>query len=505
MSPALTALLLAVPLAGCLVVLGLPQRHALPFGAAVSGLTLLDALALGASFDYSAPARMQAELDWLWVPALGIRLHLGVDGVSLPLVVLTALLTALCHLYLLGSAWSGGGQPSRPRSLVALLLLLHVGMLGTFVALDLLVFFLFFELVLVPMYAVVSGWGGPGRGAAARQFILYTLLGSGLLLVGLLVIYAQTGTLDMVALMARGGLGMSATVQVLAFLAVAGGLAVKTPMWPLHSWLPDAHTEAPTVGSVLLAGVLLKMGTYGLIRIAVPMLPAGAAAVAPFIGAFGVVGVVYAALACLAQRDLKRLVAFSSVGHMGFVLLGIATLTPVGMNAALFGNIAHGLVTGLLFFLAGGVKERYGTTHMTELGGGLLAKAPYLGSLLTFAALAGLGLPGLAGFWGEMLALLAAFEPAPVLAGGLYLTFMAVAGIGAVLTAAYFLVMLRRVTHGAVLPAWRAIAFPDLTGYELAAWTPLAVGVLVVGLWPRTVLGITDPAVRGLLAATGGG
>jgi NADH-quinone oxidoreductase subunit M len=493
----LTLFLLAIPSVGCVAVLALPERRAVGFGVAVTALTLLDAVALAASFDYGRSAVAQRSVNWPWISAIDLRFHLGVDGISLPLIVLTALLTFLCALYLARPT----AQPSRAPSLIALLLLLEVGMIGTFVALDLLLFFVFFELVLLPMYAVIAGWGGPGRVAAARQFILYTLLGSGFLLVGLLVIYAQTGTLDMVALATRNGAGLSRTVQVLGFLALAGGLAVKVPMWPLHSWLPDAHTEAPTVGSVLLAGVLLKMGTYGLVRIAVPILPEGASTIAPFLGAFGVVGIIYAALACLAQRNLKRLIAFSSVGHMGLVLLGIATLTPVGINAALFGNIAHGLITGLLFFLVGGVAERYGTTDMDKIGGGLLAVAPRLGSLLVFASVASLGMPGLAGFWGEMLAMLAAFQPNPALSRGLYLTFMIVAGIGAVLTAAYFLVMLRRVAYGVVRAPWRSLPLRDVTSFELAAWIPLVVVVVGAGLWPRALLGLTDGAVRSLLGS----
>ncbi len=320
-----------------------------------------------------------------------------------------------------------------------------------------------------------------------------------MLLVGLLVIYSQTSTLDMVRLAQQGGAGMSKGVQTLGFLFVAGGLAVKVPMWPLHSWLPDAHTEAPTVGSVLLAGVLLKMGTYGMVRIAVPMLPQGAAKLAPVLGALGVVGIVYAALACLAQRNLKRLIAFSSVGHMGFVLLGIASLTTVGINAALFGNIAHGLITGLLFFLAGGILQRYGSTDLDRLGGGMLAKAPRLGTLLVVTAVASLGLPGLAGFWGEMLAMLSAYRPDVGLNRGLYLGFMTVAGLGAVLTAGYFLVMLRKVAQGTPR---LATAVGDVTAREWVAWVPLVVLMFTAGLWPRLVLGVTDGAVRTLL---GGG
>ncbi|MFB9894411.1 complex I subunit 4 family protein [Planobispora takensis] len=458
----LPIMLLGVPMAGAAALL-VPSRMDGPargrllrvHGLAVSGVTFVLALVLAVAFDYGDPARVQFETDLTWIAGLDLRFHLGVDGISLPLVVLTALLTFLCFVYL---CWGGADSPgqllrpraggNRPRALVFTLLVLEIGMIGTFLALDLLLFFVFFEVVLIPMYFVIAVWGGRARRAAAIKFILYTLLGSVVLLLGLLLIWAQTGTLDMVALAQAHGTGMSRSVQLIAFVAVGIGLAVKTPMWPLHTWLPDAHTEAPTVGSVLLAGVLLKMGTYGFARIAIPVLPDGAVVVAPWLGAFAVIGIIYGSLACLAQRDLKRMIAYSSIGHMGFVLLGFATLNSTGVNAALFGNVAHGLITGLLFFLAGAVKERHGTADMSALGGGMLSRLPHLGSLLTFACIASLGLPGLAGFWGEMLTLLGAFEPAPGLSRPLFLTFMAIGGLGAVLTAAYFLTMLSRVTHG---------------------------------------------------------
>ncbi|MEV1200754.1 complex I subunit 4 family protein [Microbispora rosea] len=437
--------LVAVPLLGAVAAFVPAVRDsAVAWGIAVSAAVLVLAVALAAVFDYARPAEMQLQTDWPWIPGLGLRFHLGVDGVSLPLVVLTALLVFLCFVHLAGHSPAGG----RVSGLVVTLLVLEVGMLGTFLALDLLLFFVFFEVVLVPMYFVIALWGGAGRRPAAVKFILYTLLGSAVLLIGLLVVWTQAGTLDMVALAGRHGAGIARSAQILAFLAIGLGLAVKTPMWPLHTWLPDAHTEAPTVGSVLLAGVLLKMGSYGFARIAIPVLPEGAAALAPWLGAFAVAGIAYGSLACLAQRDLKRMIAYSSVGHMGFVLLGFASLTPVGLNGALFANVAHGLITGLLFFLAGAVKERYGTADMVRLGGGMLRRLPYVGSLLTFACVASLGLPGLAGFWGEMLTLLGAFRPAAGLSRPLFLVFMAVGGLGMVLTAAYFLVMLSRVTHG---------------------------------------------------------
>ncbi|MEO3795781.1 NADH-quinone oxidoreductase subunit M [Nonomuraea sp. B10E15] len=540
--------LLAVPLLGALLLLLAPRAlrpHLRAYGLVLSGVTLALAVLLVAAFDYGQAARPQFEIDQPWIPGLGLRFHLGVDGISLPLVALTALLTFLCFVYLCWGRARAGEQlmTARPRALVFTLLVLEIGMIGTFLALDLLLFFVFFEVVLIPMYFLIGIWGGEGRRAASVKFILYTLLGSVVMLLGLLLVWAQTGTLDIEALAAAHGAGMARSVQILAFVAIAVGLAVKTPMWPLHTWLPDAHTEAPTVGSVLLAGVLLKMGTYGFARIAIPVLPEGAAAVAPWLGALAVVGIVYGALACLAQRDLKRMIAYSSVGHMGFVLLGFATLTPVGINGALFANVAHGLITGLLFFLAGAVKDRYHTADMPSLGGGLLATVPRLGAVLTFASIASLGLPGLAGFWGEMLALFGAFQPANTLPRPLFLTYMVIGGLGAVLTAAYFLVMLSRVTHGRparpaerVLqgaggpspgaghpdapdgdahdtPGERPVAPLDAGGgpaeigdrpddvrtHELLAWTPLVVLILLFGLWPGLLLSLTTPAVQLLL------
>ncbi|MEZ0071464.1 NuoM family protein [Planotetraspora sp. GP83] len=506
----LLIVLLAVPLIGAAVLLIAPALGRVSaYGIAVSGVTLAVAVAVAVAFDYGRPGRMQFQTDRPWIPGLDLRFHLGLDGISLPLVVLTALLTFLCFVYLARHRPEGG----RRRALVFTLLVLEVGMIGTFLALDLLLFFVFFEVVLIPMYFVIAVWGGRDRRRAAVKFILYTLLGSAVLLLGLLAVWAQAGTLDMVDLAARHGSGIPRSAQIVAFLAIGVGLAVKTPMWPLHTWLPDAHTEAPTVGSVLLAGVLLKMGSYGFARIAIPVLPEGAAALAPWLGAFAVIGIVYGSLACLAQRDLKRMIAYSSVGHMGFVLLGFATLTPVGMNAALFGNVAHGLITGLLFFIAGAIKERYGTADMARLGGGMLRRLPYIGSLLTFACIASLGLPGLAGFWGEMLALLGAYKPAAVLSRPLFLTFMAVGGAGTVLTAAYFLVMLSRVTHGrpidTVPPGPLALVgdvpgrgrLADVTAYELAAWVPLVALTILFGVWPKALLAVTTPAVQAIFAS----
>ncbi|MCH0568664.1 NADH-quinone oxidoreductase subunit M [Streptomyces sp. MUM 136J] len=481
-----------------------PEQAVLRHGVTVTGAVLVAAIVLVLGFDHDHPSRMQATTDISWIPALDVRIHLGIDGISLPLLVLTALLTFLSALY---SYFNMPAGPS-PKAFVPLLLVLESGTLATFAVLDLLLFFLAFETVLIPMYFLIARWGGRGRAQAAWKFILYTLLGSVVMLLGLLLIGINAGTFDMVALATDNGGSLTTSVQVTAVLAIGIGLAVKTPMWPLHTWLPDAHTAAPTVGSVLLAGVLLKMGTYGFVRIVLPVAPDGFHTFAPYLAAFGVVGIIYGSLACLAlakqgaQGDLKRLIAYSSVGHMGFVLLGIASTTPTGVNGALFANIAHGLITGLLFFLVGALKDRTGTTDLDtlaeETGAALYGRAPRLGGLLAFGAVASLGLPGLAGFWGEMLALFGAFRPAAGLDRGAFLTFMAIAALGTLLTAAYMLVVVRRVCMGALPQDVPTLA--DVRGYEFAAWTPLVALTVVAGLWPRSLLGLTDPAVQQLLA-----
>ncbi|WP_209499165.1 NuoM family protein [Streptomyces sp. PvR006] len=510
----LLALIVAGPLLGAVAALlpappGLkgksPDQAVLRHGVTVTGAILLAAIVLTLGFDHDQPSRMQATTDISWIQALDVRIHLGVDGISLPLLVLTALLSFLCALYSYFKMPSG---PS-PKGFVALLLVLESGTLATFAVLDLVLFFLAFEMVLIPMYFLIARWGGEGRQAAAWKFILYTLLGSVVMLLGLLLIGVKAGTFDMVALATDNGRGLTTSVQVIAVLAIGIGLAVKTPMWPLHSWLPDAHTAAPTVGSVLLAGVLLKMGTYGFVRIVLPTAPDGMRIFAPYLAAFAVAGIIYGSLACLAlvrpgnKGDLKRLIAYSSVGHMGFVLLGIATMTPTGVNGALFANVAHGLVTGLLFFLVGAVKDRYGTADLDTLAGAtgaaLYGRAPRLGALLAFAAVASLGLPGLAGFWGEMLALFGAFEPAAGLSRPAFLTFMAIGAFGTLLTAAYLLLVVRRVCMGGPRPAGET-PIADVQGYEFAAWTPLVALTVLAGLWPAVLLGLTDPAVQKLLA-----
>jgi NADH-quinone oxidoreductase subunit M len=276
-------------------------------------------------------------------------------------------------------------------------------------------------------------------------------------------------------------------------------------MWPFHTWLPDAHTEAPTIGSVLLAGIMLKMGTYGFVRIALPVLPDGATAYAPWIGGLAAIAIVYAALACLAQKDLKRLIAFSSVGHMGFVMLGIATLTTIGIQAAIFGMVAHGVITGMLFFCVGSIYDRYHTREISEIGGGMSQSMPKMAGIFAFVAIASLGLPGLAGFWGEVMALLGSFSPneAAGLDVGLFRVFMVLGGIGTILTAGYFLWMLQRVNMGSLPDRWGASAFRDILTVEWVSWVPLLVLILVLGLVPSIVLNATEPGVNALTSIFG--
>ncbi|MFJ6134628.1 NuoM family protein [Kitasatospora sp. NPDC092286] len=511
--------LLALPLLGAALTLApvfgtdpaVADRRALRLNTVLTGAVLVLTVILAAGFDHDEPARMQATTDVSWIPAIGVRFHLGVDGVSLPLIVLTSLLTFLCALYSERRLPSGEHVPSA-RAFTGLFLLLETGMLATFAVLDLVLFFLAFEIVLIPMYFLIARWGSGAKVPAANRFILYTLLGSAVMLLGFLLVGSKAGTFDMQALAAAHGSGLSHTTQVIAALAIMIGLAVKAPAWPLHSWLPDAHTAAPTVGSVLLAGVLLKMGTYGLVRVLLPVVPDGTATLAPYLGAFAAVGIVYGSLVCLAlarsgaKGDLKRLIAYSSVGHMGFVLLGIASLTPVGVNGALFANIAHGLITGLLFFVVGALKDRYGTADLDTLAGStgaaLYGRAPRIGALLAFAAVASLGLPGLAGFWGELLAMFGAFDPAEGLSRPAFVTYMVLAGLGTLLTAAYLLIVVKRVCMGDPKQPAPVPELADLRPYEAVSWTPLAALTLLAGLWPALLLGLSDPAVKHLL---GGG
>jgi NADH-quinone oxidoreductase subunit M len=503
-----TAITLAVflPAFGAIVIAFMPSRMdrlIRGLGMLFSGAALLVGIIMLFGFDFGTHG-LQFELRASWISAISSNYHVGVDGISLPLFELTLLLSFLCTVY----TWRILPPPGRPKGFLALVLLLETGMAGTFIAFDLVLFFIFWELVLVPMYFLIGIWGSANREYAAIKFFLYTLFGSVFMLLGFLALFFKSNphTFDIIQLQANAGTGITKSLQLLIFGGLFLGFAIKVPMWPFHTWLPDAHTEAPTVGSVLLAGILLKMGTYGFVRIALPILPVAARIWAPIIAILAVIAIVYASLACLAQTDLKRLIAFSSVGHMGFVMLGIATLTTVGINAAIFGMVAHGVITGMLFFEVGSIYDRYHTRLIADIGGGMLQKMPLLAGIFGFTAIASLGLPGLAGFWGEVMALLSSYSPSHLLAGHLTLfrTLMVFGGIGTILTAGYFLWTLQRVNLGTIPEAWKEHALPDVTTIELVSWAPLLFGILLLGVFPRLVLGTTNEAVTALTKIFGG-
>lgn len=442
--------------------------------AAVIGAATLAASLVLVGLVRDGAAKISGEVDIAWIDPLGARLHVGVTALSWPFLLLTALLGVLCCVWLVDA------DTSPP--LVALVLAISGSALGVFASLDLLLFFIFFELALIPMWFVIAWWGDPldpaGRRRAATRFLLFTVSGSALLLVGIVLVALDQGTLQIPDI--TGG-------PLAAAVLIALGLAVKTPVVPLHTWLPDAHSKAPTVGSVLLAGVLLKLGTYGLLLLGVSMLPESFARVAPYLATAGVVGIVWSALACYAQDDLKRLIAYSSIGHMGFVVLALSTMSQVGIAAAVFGSVAHGLITGLLFFSAGSLKDRFDTSSMAAIGRGLYARTPWLAVTIVFAAVASMGLPGLAGFWGELLSLRAAYEVGDVLARPLAWTALGVALLGVALTTAYFVRVIRLLAQGEPEP--RADD-RDLILREGVVIGALVASILVLGLAPGLLLGL---------------
>jgi NADH-quinone oxidoreductase subunit M len=453
-------------------------------------------------FDFGNAGTMQFVDEKTWIPLIKSSYYIGLDGISLPLYFLSMVITLLVVIYSLDHIPS----PGNPKAFFALMLVLQTGMAGTFIAQDLILFFVFFELVLLPMYFMIGVWGGENRQYASLKFFLYTMFGSALMLVAFLALFFKTGAESFaIPYLIENGGAIAKNVQIWIFAGMFIGFAVKVPMFPFHTWLPDAHTQAPTQGSVILAAILLKLGTYGFVRIAIPVLPEAAKAWAPYIGGLAVIGIIYGALGCLAQTDMKRLIAFSSVAHMGFVMLGISTLTSFGMTAAMFGMVAHGLITGMLFFVAGSVKERYHTLEIARLGG-LLKQMPHLGWILGFSCMASLGLPGLAGFWGEFPAILSAYSPAEGLNETVFRVYMVIAALGTVLAAAYLLWLFQRVAFGEPKPEFAGDghghddhAFHDVNKFEWFAWTPLLIAILVFGVVPNLMFKVLDPAVQVVL------
>jgi NADH-quinone oxidoreductase subunit M len=493
-----------IPVVGAVLVMLVPKSTDDVGVKAVALVTTLATAAVGVmllvDFNYDEAGTLQYGVNEGWIDVINSRYIMGLDGISLPMVALTLLVVPLCVIY----SWNHLPEPGKPKAFFTLLLILETGMVGTFLAEDLILFFVFFEVVLLPMYFMIGVWGGPNRQYAAIKFFLFTLFGSALMLVSFLALYflVPDPTFAIQDLPA-GAEGIAHSTQLWIFGGMFLGFGIKVPMFPFHTWLPDAHTEAPTVGSVILAAVLLKLGTYGFIRIAVPILPEAAKDWAPYIGLLAVIGIIYGALGCLAQTDMKRLIAFSSVAHMGFVMLGIATLTDFGFNAAIFGMVAHGLITGMLFFCAGSVKDRYHTLEIRRLGG-LLTQVPHLGWILGFSAMASLGLPGLAGFWGEFPAILSAYNPAEGLPVETFRTYMVIAALGTVLAAGYLLWLYQRTTFGTPKDEFADEPIAQLSIYEYVAWAPMLLLIVVLGVYPNLVFSVTDPAVMTQLRALGG-
>src|SRR6478609_4225712 len=500
-----------LPMAGVLVMLFIPRREETlvkQVGILTAALTLAVGVWTLFLFNYDKAGDQQFFVSTSWIKPIRATYTIGLDGMSLPLYILSMLITLLVMIY----SWDHIPEPGNPKAFFILMLVLQMGMAGTFIAQDLILFFVFFEVVLLPMYFMIGVWGGEQRQYASLKFFLYTMFGSALMLVSFIALFILTkGNSDPNGSFAFSwfyahGQDLATNTAVWVFAGMFIGFAVKVPMFPFHTWLPDAHTQAPTQGSVILAAVLLKLGTYGFIRIAIPILPEAAHSWAPYIGLLAVIGIIYGALGCLAQTDMKRLIAFSSVAHMGFVMLGIATLTPLGFNAAVFGMVAHGLITGMLFFLAGSVKERYHTLEIQQMGG-LLKAMPRLGWVMGFCAMASLGLPGLAGFWGEFPAILSAYAPAAGLKVETFRIFMVVAALGTVLAAGYLLWLYQRAFFGDesafVVEAEHHGHVADILPVEYIAWTPLLLGIVILGMFPNILFKMLDPAVGVALRAVG--
>ncbi len=446
-----------------------------------------------------------------WIPGLGVWLRLGADGLSVPLLLLTAVVgvvaTAL-HLHVpqphrATTPQEEGLATTSPIPVVrstdvpglatyhACLLLVLLGALVAFLAGDAVLFFVGFELVLVPMWVLVARYGDPGsdREGAALRFLMVTVLGSSLMLVGLLGVATATGTTELSRWAALAGEGIDPGAQVALAAILLTGLALKVPVFPLHTWLPWVHATAPTAGSVLLAAVLLKLGTYGIVRLVVPVVPDGFATWAPLLGGLGVAGILWASLACLVERDLKRLVAWSSIAHLGFVVLALSTGTETGLQAALFGNVAHGLISALLFVVVGGLKHRWGSADLTTARASLRETSPHLGAALVLGMAASMGLPGLAGFWGEIGAVYAAWAPAEDRPGGWFGLYAVLAAVGGALTVAYSARVLREVWSGDRLEP----RVPDAARTERYALRLLGALVLLLGVLPVLLLTVTAP------------
>lgn len=482
------------PLLGVLVILffNQEQKNAIRWTALITSLVTFGlSLWVLAQFNPNNPdLQLRLEAPWIRVANWNIAYHMGIDGLSILLVLLTTFLTPISIL----STWTAVEE--RVKDFMIFFLLLEVGMVGVFVALDLFLFYIFWEFTLVPMYFLIGIWGGPRRMYAAVKFFLYTMAGSILMLLAVLWLGIQQGTFSVPELISKGGIPED--IQFWLFLAFAAAFAIKVPMWPLHSWLPDAHVEAPTAGSVILAGVLLKMGTYGFLRFNIPLFPAAAVQLAPWIAALAVVGILYGAAVSYAQQDVKKLVAYSSVSHLGFVMLGLFSLNPQGIQGGILQMVNHGLSTGALFLIVGMIYERRHTRDMDAFGG-LWKIMPVYGALTLIVTLSSMGLPGLNGFVGEFTILLGAWGAGRVGAPLGSYWFAGLAAVGVILAAVYMLFMFQKLFLGPVTKEENR-QLKDINWREILTLAPLVVFIFWIGLYPKPFFGLMAPAVEKLVA-----
>jgi NADH-quinone oxidoreductase subunit M len=483
-------ILIVFPLAGAALIALVGSRQTRLIRTLALAVTVIEfglAIWLLTQFD-PALGTLQLLVDQPWVNLFGVRVRLllGVDGLSLLMLLLTTLLTPIAIL----STWNA--VVDRVKPFMLFFLLLEAAMLGVFLALDLVLFFLFWELTLIPMYFLIGIWGGERRIMAAVKFFLFTMAGSILMLVAILYITNLSGTAALPELMQQRALFSDAALWL--FLAFGIAFAIKVPMWPLHTWLPDAHVEAPTAGSVILAAVLLKMGAYGFLRFNLALFPQTFVQLAPWIGGLAVVGILYGAAVAYAQKDLKKLVAYSSVSHLGFVMLGIAALNPQGVAGAVLQMVNHGISTGALFLFVGLLYERRHTRQLADFGG-LWKVMPVLGTLTLVIMLSSVGLPGLNGFVGEFNILLGAFGSSAL--GSFW--FAALAGLGVVLAAAYLLKMFEQVFLGPVNHEENRTLL-DLNAREIITLVPLLVLMFWIGLYPNSFLNLLNPTVMQILS-----
>ena len=482
----LLSLMTFLPIAGVLIILmirgekDVVAQNSKHMALYTSLFTLAFALFMYTRFDGNS-AEFQFVEQSGWLKPLGINFHFGVDGISMFFVLLSAFLTPICIL----SAWTA--IKDRVKEFMIAFLVLESFMIGTFVALDTVLFYVFFEAVLIPMFLIIGVWGGKRRVYSAYKFFLYTLLGSVLMLVGLLVLYRETGTTDIPTLIEMAAI--PTYLQYWLWLAVFASFAVKMPMWPVHTWLPDAHVEAPTAGSVILAGVLLKMGGYGFLRFSLPMFPEASMYFADFVYWLSVIAIIYTSLVALVQDDMKKLIAYSSVAHMGFVTIGIFTATTQGVEGGIFQMLSHGLISGALFLCVGVVYDRLHTRDIDRYGG-IVKNMPKYATVFMILMLGSVGLPGTSGFVGEFLVLLGAFQSDTLIA--------ALAAIGVVLGAAYMLMLYRRVVFGPRVND-DALSMPDLNTRELGLLVPLVALVLYLGVFPNVVLEKISPSADKLI------